>query len=80
MRHNKVLGLATLTLTAACGPALPEAKVGPVTAVEITESGERLAIPSTGITEVDVNSSIQLTVDRDTAQKKNRLERNFAAS
>jgi len=70
VRHNKVLGLATLTLTAACGPALPEAKVGPVTAVEITESGERLAIPSTGITEVDVNSSIQLTVDRDTAQKK----------
>jgi hypothetical protein len=36
---------------------------GAVAAFEITESGERLAIPAEGITEVDVNSSIVLQMN-----------------
>jgi hypothetical protein len=69
-RHHLLVAASAAAFAAACGPALPKPNLGPVSAVEITESGEALAIPPTGITEVDVNSSIQLKIDKAAAQKK----------
>ncbi|MET0792848.1 MAG: hypothetical protein ABW061_15110, partial [Polyangiaceae bacterium] len=70
MKYAHALSVFVLSLTPACGAALPEPNLGPVSAVEITEGGEQLVIPATGVTEVDVNSSIQLKVDKGAAQKK----------
>jgi len=62
------LGLVALLLGGACAstqkpgaPGLPLG--GAVAAVEITADGERIPIPADGITDVDINSTIALTMD-----------------
>lgn len=51
-----------------CGASQAAPATGPVTAIEVTSSGEELVVPPTGVTDVDVNSSIKLVVDEKKAK------------
>jgi hypothetical protein len=59
-----MVGCATTQKPGTQAPASPRLPLqGAVTAVEITAEGNRLAIPADGITDVDINSTISLTMN-----------------
>jgi hypothetical protein len=61
--------VAVALLAAACGTAptpASDALAGAIVAYEETEGGELVALPSSGIAEVDVNSRVVLKMDADT--------------
>lgn len=53
---------------AACASPAAVSPETPVSAVEVTEDGELKAVPERGMTEIDVNSAVRLTVDSTKAQ------------
>lgn len=60
--------VAAGALVLGCGSASVKPS-GPVSAVEVTDVNDRKAIPAGGVTEVDVNSSIELNVSADEVKK-----------
>ena len=66
----KARGVVALALAAAaCGGAAAKPAKSPVSAVEVTESGEKVPVPPDGTTDIDINSRIELAVDSNAARQ-----------
>jgi hypothetical protein len=65
-----LLALVAGSLGCASNKSNVESSLGrAITATEVTETGEKLAIPAEGITEVDVNSTVILTMNPEEIRK-----------
>ena len=57
--------LCLLAVPWGCSSTLQPVTKGPVSAVEITEDGQRKWVPDNGVTDIDVNSSVELLLDEE---------------